>query len=389
MIGFLAKIFIKDHNKFTDNAVRKKYGFLTGFTGIFLNVLLCALKIFFGALSMSVSVIADGINNLSDAGSSLITVIGFKISSKPVDKKHPYGHGRMEYVAALLVSTLIIVVGVELVISSVKKIISPEDVVFSIGTLIVLAVSVLVKAYMFVYNFVWGKKLNSAVLRATAFDSIGDAVSTLVVLICALISYLYPSVVLDSYAGIAVACFIITAGVRTFWEIVSDLLGRPPKKDFVESIEKTVLSNKIVTGVHDVIVHDYGPGKKMVSLHAEVPAETDFFYAHECIDSIEKRLEDKFSCLVTIHLDPISNDKETDKLRKEIIRIIHSSFPDFSLHDFRVGTADDDKKTISFDVLAPFGGKETEEEIKEELVKKIKDVYPEYDVILRVDRPFV
>ena len=387
MIGLLAKIFIKDYKNRSDSAVRKKYGFLTGFVGILLNVLICAGKIIVGVLSSSVSVIADGINNLSDAGSSVITVVGFKIADKPVDKEHPYGHGRVEYIAAFLVSLIIVIVGVELAISSVKKIINPQEVNITYVTLIILAVSVLVKLYMFLYNYYWSKKLDSTVLKATAYDSIGDAVSTLVVLVCAVVSLFCSLPILDGCAGIAVALFIVFTGLKSFGEIFTDLLGKPPKKEFVEKIENFVSQSEKIVGVHDVIVHDYGPGRIMVSLHAEVPAETDLLAAHDCIDKIENELEKEFRCFATIHIDPVISDPETNKLRKKVIKKVKEVSEYYSIHDFRINN-EEENGVVSFDVLAPFVGKTTEEEIKNEIYEKVKDIFPGKEIFIRVDRPF-
>ena len=390
MMKLLAKLFIKDSDHYSDNAVREKYGFLTGFVGIILNVLICSAKIIIGVLTMSISVIADGINNLSDAGSSVITVLSFKLSNKPVDKKHPFGHGRVEYVAAMLVSVIIIVVGVELIISSVKSILSPEKAAITTATFIVLAVSVAIKIYMFLYNYLWSKKLDSAVMKATAYDSIGDAVSTTIVLVCAVIGK-YSSVILDGFAGIAVALFISATGVRSFLEIMNDLLGKPPKKEFVDEVEKFVLQHDIVCGVHDVVVHDYGPGRVMLSLHAEVPAETDILAAHDAIDAIEHGLSDAFKCHATIHMDPVMSDPESRRLRSETLAEIRNISSDITMHDFRVSESKDDprKKSIAFDIVVPYELKMTEREVEEILYNVLTEKEPTYSVSIQVDRPFV
>ena len=387
MIALLGKLFIKNHKDYSDRAVRKKYGFLTGFVGILLNILICAGKITVGVISSAVSVVADGINNLSDAASSVVTVVGFKIADKPVDKEHPYGHGRVEYVAAMLVSLIIMVIGVELAISAIKKIVAPQAVNITYVTLVILGVSVAVKLYMFLYNYVWSKKLDSSVLKATALDSIADAVSTFVVFICAFVSMYWSLPVLDGCAGIAVAVFIIFTGLKSFGGIFTELVGKPPKKEFVENIEKAVSGSPMVLGVHDVIVHDYGPGRVMVSLHVEVPADTDLLTSHDCVDEIENKLEKEFRCYATIHVDPVVRDPESMKLRKMFLKRIKECFPSYSIHDFRI-SGDKENPTVSFDVLAPFIDKSTEEEIKDEVMEKIKDVAPSYTVLIRIDRPF-
>lgn len=390
MIKFIAKLFIKDSDNYSDNAVREKYGFLTGIIGIILNVIICTAKIVVGALTASISVVADGINNLSDAGSSVITVFSFKLSNKPVDKKHPFGHGRLEYVAAMLVSIIIVVVGAELMITSVKSIFSPENVLITTATFIVLSISVAIKFYMFLYNFSWSKKLDSAVMKATAYDSIADAVSTTIVLLCAVIGK-FSSFSPDGYAGAVVALFICFTGVRSFMEIINDLLGKPPKKEFVDEVEKFVSDHDIVCGVHDIVVHDYGPGRVMLSLHVEVPAETDILAAHDAIDTIEHGLCEKFRCHATIHMDPVMSDPESRRLRSETLAEIRKISSDITMHDFRVFEAKPEtgKKTIAFDIVLPYELKMPEKEVEDFLRERLAETEPEYAVSIQIDRPFV
>ncbi len=389
MIELLSRWFVKDRKNYSDNIVREKYAFLTGTVGIVLNLLICVGKILAGVLSGAISVIADGVNNLSDAGSSVITILGFKIANKPIDKKHPFGHGRMEYIAAMVVSVIIVVVGGELIISSVEKIITPESVSISLLTIIILAVSVGVKLYMFAYNYVWGKKLNAAAMKATAYDSISDAVSTSVVLICSVITYFYPQVVLDSYAGCLVAIFIIFTGGKSFIEILGDLLGKVPEKEFVDDIEKFVLQDTIVCGIHDLVVHDYGPGRIMLSLHAEVPAEMDIMEVHDHIDNIEQGLSKQFKCHATIHMDPVfRSDDKVEGLRKMVVSIAKEINEHFTVHDFRMNSGSTHTNLI-FDVVAPYECKLNEEQIKEEIEKKVKEIDGSYNTVIQIDRPYV
>ena len=387
MIGLLAKLFIKNNKDYSDNAVREKYGFLTGFVGIFLNLLISAGKIVVGVLSSSVAVLADGINNLTDAGSSVVTIFSFKIANKPVDKEHPFGHGRMEYVAAMIVSVIIVVVGAEVFINSLQKIITPQEVSFSVVTIIILALSVSVKLYMFAYNFYWSKKINSAVMKATAYDSISDAVSTAVVLICSCISFCCPSVSLDGYAGIVVALFIVTTGFRSFAEIISDLLGKPPKKEFAEDVKKYVLQNEIIRDIHDLVVHDYGPGRTMLSLHVEVPADMSVGEAHEQIDKIELGLSEKFNCHALIHMDPAcQSGAENERLYKKITAEMSALYSGLSVHDFRVNNTERGKE-IFFDAVVPYEVDKKEDQIKKELTELVEKIDPTSRVFIKIDRP--
>ncbi len=390
MITFLSKFFIKDRTNYSDNKVREGYASLSGFVGIVLNLIICAGKIAVGILSGAISVVADGVNNLTDAGSSVITIMGFKLANKPIDRKHPFGHGRMEYISAMLVSVIIVVVGFELLISSVEKIITPETVSISVWTLAILAFSVLVKLYMFAYNFVWAKKLNAAAMKATAYDSISDAVSTLVVLVCSIVTFFKPSVVLDSYAGILVAVFILFTGFRSFVEILGDLLGKAPEKEFVLAIEKAVMESSIISGIHDLVVHDYGPGRVMVTLHAEIPADMDIMQAHDEIDNVEQKISRRFNCHTTIHMDPVfRNDEKTETLRKTLEKIVKNIHSDITLHDFRMNEGPTHTNLI-FDVVVPFETGLKDDMLRQRIERAVQDEIGEkYKIVVQIDRPFV
>ena len=333
MIQFLASIFIKNRQDYSSPAVRQAYGTLCGAVGIGLNILLFMGKCMAGFLSGSIAITADAFNNLSDAGSSIITLIGFRISGQRPDPKHPFGHGRMEYISGLLVSVAILVMGFELVKSSIEKLIHPEPVESSPVIIGILAVSILVKVYMFYYNRAVGKKIESAAMKATAMDSLSDTVSTALVLAATVISQ-FTGLLLDGWFGILVGLFILYTGASTIKETMDLLLGQPPKEEFIEEIRDIVTSHKLVYGIHDLIVHDYGPGRLMISLHAEVDAEGDIQEIHEQIDHIEHELQEKLHCSATIHMDPIvTDDKEILDMQEKVRTVVKTTDESFSMHD--------------------------------------------------------
>ena len=292
MTNLLIKLFVKDSKNTSDPAVRKRYGYLGAFTGIVLNILLFLGKLIAGILSGGISVIADAFNNLSDAGSSIMTFVGFKMAGMPADSEHPYGHGRMEYVSGIIISFIIMMMGFELGKSSVEKIFSPEKSEFSILAVSVLGASLLVKLWMALFNTKLGRKIDSATMKAAAADSLSDCISTSVVIICMFIQ-LFSGFELDSYAGIIVALFILYTGFNTFKDSLTPLLGTKPKKELVEEIENTVMNYDGIVGVHDLMVHDYGVGRMVISLHAEISSKTDIMLAHELIDLIRGRSQGK------------------------------------------------------------------------------------------------
>ena len=336
MISLLSKIFIKDSSDTSSAAVRSAYGTLCGIMGIIFNILLFGIKMLAGVISGSISIMADAFNNLTDAGSSVITLIGFRMSGQKPDRDHPFGHGRIEYISGLIVSMLILLVGFELGKGSVEKIITPEPVEFSIVAIIILVCSIAVKGYMALYNFTIGKKISSAAMRATAQDSLNDTIATTAVLLCLIFAKL-TNINIDAYCGLAVSGFILFSGLRAVKETMDPLLGTPPSEEFIKDIEKIVHSYEGVSGIHDLIVHDYGPARTMISLHAEVPCDADMLATHDMIDTIEKELREHLNCDAVIHMDPIAtNDELTCEVREKVAALVTCIDSGLTIHDFRV-----------------------------------------------------
>ena len=388
MIQLLAGWLISDHKNTSSPAVRRAYGVLCGAVGIGLNILLFFGKLFAGIFSGSVAITADAFNNLSDAGSSLITMIGFRLAGQKPDLEHPYGHGRLEYVSGLAVSMLIVLMGFELAKSSVSQIISPEPVSFRPLVAWILVASICVKLYMAYYNRSVGKKMNSAAMRATALDSISDCAATGLVLVSMLISY-YFHINIDGWCGILVAGFILFSGYQAAKETISPLLGQPPEPEFVEEIHKLVMAHEGILGIHDLMVHDYGPGRRMISLHAEVPSTVDILEIHDKIDHIEKRLGEALDCEAVIHMDPIVVDDEiTNQARQQMAELVADVDERMSIHDFRMVTGPTHTNVI-FDILAPFEVKLSDEEIREEVCRRICSLPGNYMGVIQVDRDFL
>ena len=387
MIELLAKIFIKNSENTADQSVRTAYGYLCGAVGIALNILLFAGKLAAGAISGSVAVTADAFNNLSDAGSSVISLIGFRLASQKPDPHHPFGHGRFEYIASLIISIIIILMGFELGKSSFEKILSPEAVEYSALTFAVLGVSVAVKLYMFFYNRAIGRKIDSETMRATAMDSISDAVSTGAVLLSAVISA-FTNLSLDGWMGLIVAAFIMITGCKTAKETIDLLLGAPPCPEFVRQVEQMVLAHDDIIGVHDMIVHNYGPGRTFVSLHAEVPADGDIVAIHDSIDNAEHEIAKALGCLVTIHMDPIDvRNEHTAQLRQKVGEIIASVNPEVTFHDFRVVSGPTHTNLI-FDIVSPMDCKLSDKELADTIADKIHECDPTYFAVIDVDKDF-
>lgn len=388
MVKLLAKWFIKDHNDISSPDVRRKYGMLCGGFGIFLNFILFGIKLFAGIISSSIAITADAFNNLSDAGSSAVTMIGFKLAGQKPDGDHPFGHGRFEYISALIVSFIIIIMGFELGKSSVEKIINPEPVEFSIIAIAILCISILTKVYMFLYNRGIGKKLHSEAMRATAFDSLSDTVATAVVLICMLISR-FTGLKIDGWCGVVVALFIIYAGISTIKDTISSILGKPADPELVQNIENIVRSYPEVVGIHDLIVHDYGPGRCMISLHAEVSENADIRHSHDTIDNIERRLQNETGCNAVIHMDPIAaDDEQTIALKAKTSNIIKAIDPRLSIHDFRI-VAGTTHTNLIFDLVVPFDKTIKAGELRKAVEKNIKQLGQNYYAVVTIDRSFV
>ena len=350
MIGLLAKIFIKDDSS-NPEKTRGAYGKLCCFVGICLNILLFGIKLFAGIISGAISVISDAFNNLTDATSSLISLLGFRLSEQKADKDHPFGHGRFEYISGFIVSMLIILVGFELGKTSVEKIITPEAVEFSYVAVIILVVSIVIKAYMAFYNFRISKKISSAAMRATATDSLSDCIATTAVLMSLIIAKIF-EVNIDAYCGLAVSGFILFSGLRSAKETIDPLLGGSPSEEYIKEITTIVYSYEGVKGIHDLIVHNYGPNREFASVHVEVPQDIDIVSCHERIDTCEKLVKEKLGVELVVHMDPIETDNEEINSAKETIstflRTIH---PDLSVHDFRMTPKSDTHINFIFDDL--------------------------------------
>ena len=388
MVGLLAKIFIKDYKNTGEAHVRHAYGVLCGAFGVFLNIVLFAIKLAAGLISGSVAITADAFNNLSDAGSSVVTMVGFRMAGQKPDPEHPFGHGRIEYVTGLVVSMIIIVMGFELLKSSVDKIRHPALPVLTPLVAGILVVSIIVKLYMYRYNTVTGEKISSSAMKATALDSFTDSVATLVVLACSLIGY-YTHVTIDGWCGLVVSLFVLYAGISSAKDTIDPLLGSKPSKEYVDAIEKFVTSYKDVIGIHDLVVHDYGPGRIMISLHAEVPADRDILDVHDTIDNIERRINDTLGCSCVIHMDPVVvNDEATDRMKRLCHLIAKSVDEEFTIHDFRMVKGPSHTNLI-FDVVAPFDCKLSEEEIRNTICAKVESLPGNHYAVVQVDRPYV
>ena len=392
MTKLLIKLFVKNSENTKSEKVRLTYGNLGSITGIVCNLLLCAVKIAVGLVVGSMSIVADGLNNLSDMGSSVISMIGFRLSNKPADSDHPFGHGRMEYLSAFTVSIFILVVGVELLISAVKTIVSgtpsPE---FSYVSLAVLGFSILLKLWMFLFNRKLGKKIDSSALIATAQDSLNDCVSTFAILICAIISMnVKIPFNLDAVVSIGVAGFILWSGINTIKDTIGELLGRPPEAELINEIENGIMAFDGFLGVHDLIVHNYGHGRQFASVHVEVPQDTDIVKCHEQIDICEKVVGQKCGISLVIHMDPVNvNDESVMKAKQEMIDIIKSIHPDLTLHDFRMTPPSDERTNLIFDVVIPKTVKLTEKQLDEQIKQLAKAKNKTYECVITYDMSYV
>ena len=387
MTQLLIKLFIKDKNV-KDLEVRNKYAMLSSITGIILNILLSVFKLIIGLISNSISIISDAVNNITDAGSSVVTMIGFKMSQKKVDKNHPWGHGRMEYIAAFIVDILIILVGFELLRTSIEKILNPELPLISNVTLIILVASIVAKLWLFFFYKKIAKTIDSAAIKGNAYDSISDVISTTAVLISAVVARI-SQVSIDGYISLLVSIFILYTGAKAIKEIIDILLGSSPDPEFVKDIEEFVKKYKLVVGIHDMMIHDYGPGRKIVSFHAEVPADINIGKAHDEIDKIEQDMYEKFNCITTIHMDPIVIDNEEintmKKLTEEIVQDING---EFSIHDFRM-TDGGERINLIFDLVLPREGNFNKEQIRKEVAQKIHSINDKYYAVITVEHSYV
>lgn len=387
--NFLIAKFIKNHENIKDSRVRDSYGYLGGIVGIVVNVLLFIIKLFVGLIVKSIAVTADAFNNLSDALSSVITIAGFKLASKPADEEHPFGHGRIEYISGLLVAFMVMLVGFEFTKSSFDKISNPSEVNFELIPFLLILVSIGTKVWLSIFNKYIGKKINSSALQASSLDAFGDVIASSTVALSLLLSR-WIDFPVDGYIGIIVSLFILYSGYSLIKDTINPLLGEAPDPEFVKELKNAVLEYDYITGVHDIIVHNYGPGRRMASLHVEVPCDISVVKIHEIIDTMERDLSKRYSMFLVAHMDPInSDDKEVESARKELIQVLNS-FPEVkSFHDFRV-VGEGDNKNLIFDVVVPYGfniSKEGEG-LHNKLNSAMKSAHPHYNIIITIDKNY-
>ena len=385
MIGLLARWWIRDHKNYKQEQVRSGYGTLCGAVGIVLNLLLFAGKYVAGVLTGSVAITADSFNNLSDAASSVLMLLGFRWAAKQADADHPYGHGRIEYVTGMVISFLIMLMGVELLKTSVDKILHPQPVTFSWLTAGILAASVVIKCYRAVYNRGIGKKIESSAMLATATDSLSDAIATTVVFISTVVSYVthWP---LDGWCGALVALLILYAGFSSVKDTLGELLGKSPDPELIRQIKEVVLSHDAVVGIHDLLLHDYGPGRRMISLHAEVPGDGNIFELHDAIDHIEMEIMERFHCETTIHMDPVEvNNQKVDAAKKKLISCLKNVDETVSIHDFRMVVGPTHTNYI-FDLEMPVESKKSESQLRREVESMVAQEFENTFAVFKIDR---
>ncbi|MBE6782399.1 MAG: cation transporter [Ruminococcaceae bacterium] len=387
MTKLLLKLFIKDYKNIQDNTVREKYGVLGGAVGIVLNIILAAAKLIIGSFSGSISITADAVNNFSDAGSSIITLIGFKMSNKPADTTHPFGHGRIEYISGLIVGFIVLLFGFDFIKTSVEKIINPTDITYSIWVIIVLVLSILGKIWLGLFNRNLGQKINSTAMTAVFTDCISDCGATLVTIISMLLSR-YAGLNVDGILGIVVAVIILIAGINIVKDTINPLLGQPPEEELVKGIEKLIMSYDKVVGIHDLIIHNYGSAKTFGSVHVEVPANENVLVVHEIMDDIEVAIKKDFGIEIVAHTDPIETDnKIVTQNRKEIIEITRNIDDKLSIHDFRLVSGPNHTNLI-FDVVLPYDSKMAEKELVDKIKNKVKENKPNFNCVITVDRNY-
>lgn len=385
MLAIIIKHLSNKYGGIKTPKARQVCGEVCGTLGIILNVLLFAAKLFAGVICNSLAITADAFNNLSDAGSSVITLIGFKISAKKPDSEHPFGHARAEYISSLLISVMILAMGAELLKSSVKKIISPDFTEYTAATFVILIICIVTKIYMASYNRKYGKLLSSDSMIAVYRDSLCDAIATFAVLCTASIGRFF-NINIDGWCGAAVALFILYSGFKSAMSNVSTFLGRPADKQLIDDIKNLVLQTAGIAGVHDIVVHDYGPGKMMITLHAEVSPDANVIELHSIIEHAENALEDKYKCRAMIHMDPISPDGSRKSIiLKCVCSVLHGIDVRLDTHDFRVDEIDG-KEYISFDVEAPYDLDMPDDELKERIKSALKSMFDKSLIRITIDR---
>ncbi len=385
MTGLFCRLFIKNREDVGSPAVRRAYGTMVSVVGVVSNLLLSALKFLAGVLSGSIAITADAVNNLSDAASQLISLISFKISAKPADRDHPFGHARIEYVASMIVSFLILHVGVDLMTESVTQIFEPVDVRYSNLSLVILVASIAVKIWLFVFNRRIGKRINSSVMRATSVDSLSDAAATAAVFVSAIIAR-FTGIRTDAYMGVIVAILILVAGIRILNDTKNSILGSAPDPEVVDGIVALAQEYPEVLGVHDMVVHNYGPGNTIASFHAEVDGSENVFRTHDVIDTVEKRIWQELGIRATVHMDPIvTDDERVNALRTVVSQEVRTIDERLSIHDFRFVEGHTHSNLI-FDVSAPFELSMSDEELKRAVSDRMSRVDPNYFCVITVDR---
>ena len=388
MTELLLKLFVKDYENSDNPQVRTACGKLAGRVGIVCNVFLCAAKLIAGLVSGSVSIMADAVNNLSDASSSLISLFGFKLAGKPADAEHPYGHARYEYLSGLVVSILICVIGIELLRSCVEKIITPEKVIFGAVSVIILAASILLKLWMMIFVGKIGKKIKSKTLMATSADSRNDVISTSAVLLGVTISH-FTGINFDGYIGFLVALFILYSGFGLVRDTLDPILGKAPDPEFVNHIQDKILSYPGVLGTHDLLVHDYGPGRMFASVHVEMAAEEDVIVSHDVLDNIERDFYENENLHMVVHYDPIvTKDDSVKDTRRWLAETVKSIHPALSIHDLRIvpGTT---HTNLIFDCVVPHEIGMSNKEVKEKIEAKVKAKEPTYFCVITIDSSYV
>ena len=388
MTNLLVKLFIKDAKNTSDAKVRQAYGQLTGLTGIVMNALLFVGKFVAGTLAGSVSITADAVNNLSDAGSSVISLLSFKLAGKPADEDHPFGHARIEYIASLAVAFIILMLGIELIQSSVEKVIHPELAVFSWVAVGVLAASMLVKLWLYRFNTSIGKRIDSVVMQAAAADSLSDVLATGAVLVSTIVSPLI-GFSLDGYMGIVVACFIMWSAVGILRETMNKLLGEAPAQETEEMLARHLLRHEGVLSIHDLVVHSYGPGRTFASVHVEVDAKEDILKSHDMIDNIEREVLLDHGVQLVIHLDPVvTDDERVNTLRERVQALVADIDPELTMHDFRVVMGQTHSNLI-FDVVVPHGCALSDKELTRAIIRRVKEMDESYFAVVTLDRTYV
>lgn len=385
---FIFRLFIKDKDNTESSKVRNNYGKFSGVVGICLNICLFLLKLGAGVITASISVMADAFNNLSDAGASIITLIGFKMSEKPADEDHPFGHGRIEYISSLFVSFAILLMGYELFKASLDKIINPQAVGFNVTSFAILLSAIIVKLWMYFFNRKIAKKISSAVVMATAKDSLSDCIATTGVLAGLLISQLF-SINIDGYIGLVIALFVLYTGYTTIKESTEPLLGTPPDEEFVKNIEETITNHEEALGIHDLIVHNYGPSKNIISVHVEVDSQSDLNVIHDKIDLMERELSVKYDCIATIHMDPVAvNDEKVNRLKLVAEKTVKEINEKITIHDFRIVSGPTHTNLI-FDAVLPYGMNMTNSQFKELANKKINEYDSTLFAVIDIDQAYI